>query len=133
VTPARAVTVCLYVTGVVVGGLLAVVTAVFVPTRAGVASLGVAAVVAMIGPYVHFFGRGLRSPLAGAVPAVGWFLVAMVLAGKRPEGDLVITGSAYGLAYLLLGTVSAAVGIGTVRAALVRADVRAAERAPEPD
>ncbi len=127
----RAVTISLLVVGAVVGGLLALVTACYVPTRAGFVSLGVVATVLTIGPYAHAVGRALRSSPAAAVPALGWFFTTMYFAAKRPEGDLIVTGSASGLAFLLLGTVSAAVGIGTVRAGIVRSERRVAARAAE--
>lgn len=128
-SPSRAVTVCLLVAGFVVGGLLALVTAFFVPTRiGGVVSVGVLLTVLTIGPYSHAVGRALRSAPAAAVPGIGWFVVTMLLATKRAEGDLVVTGSVSGLAFLLLGTVSATVGIGTVRAGINRAERRALAR-----
>lgn len=120
-------TIALLVVGAVVGGLLAVVTAFYVPTRP--VALGVVAVVVLLGPYAHLLGRALRSPAAGALPSVVWLVVTMTLASTRAEGDLVVTGSASGLAYLLLGTVSAAVGMGTVRSAIVRSDRKRDERA----
>lgn len=128
-TPRRAVTVSLLVVGAVVGMLIAIVTAFFVPAGEGVASLGVAATVLLLGPYAHVLGRALRSSGAAALPCVTWLVVTMLLASTRPEGDLVVTGSAEGLAFLLLGTVSGAVGIGTVRSGIARSDRRAAERA----
>lgn len=128
----RAVSLCLLVAGAVVGGLLSLVTAFFVPTRVAGVSLGVVLTVLTIGPYSHLVGRALRSAPAAAVPALGWFVVTMTAAGKRPEGDLIVTGSLAGLAFLILGTVSATLGIGTVRAAINRRARRLAEAPPEP-
>jgi hypothetical protein len=128
----RAVTVGLLVSSVVVGGLLSMVTAFYVPTRAGVVSLGDVLAVVTIGPYAHAVGRAARSSAAGALPAVAWLGTTMYFATLRPEGDLIVTGSAYGLAFLLLGTVSGAVGIGTIRSFVQRDDNRAAERAARP-
>jgi hypothetical protein len=125
----RAVTVGLLAAGVVVGGLLSMVSAFYVPTRAGVVSLGDVLAVVTIGPYAHFVGRAARSSAAGALPAVAWLGTTMYFATLRPEGDLIVTGSAYGLAFLLLGTLSGAVGIGTIRSSVQRDDQRAAERA----
>jgi hypothetical protein len=84
-----------------------------------------------IGPYAHLVGRALRSAPAAAIPALGWFVVTMTAAGKRPEGDLIVTGSLAGLLFLILGTISATVGIGTVRAGLNRHERRVAEPAPD--
>jgi hypothetical protein len=124
----RAVAISLLAVSVVVGGLLALVTAFYVPQRVGWFSFGVAATVLTIGPYAHAVGRAFRSSRAAALPALAWLLVTMYLATMRAEGDLVVTGTAEGLAFLLLGTVSAAFGIGTVRSGVLRAERRAAER-----
>jgi hypothetical protein len=123
------VTISLCVVGVVVGMLIAIVTAFYVPTGDGVVSLGVAATVLLLGPYAHFLGRALRSSGAAALPCVAWLIATMLLASTRTEGDLVVTGSTEGIAFLLLGTVSGAVGIGTVKAGIARSDRRAADRA----
>ena len=122
-------TIALYVVGAVVGFLVALVTAFHVPTRP--LPLGVVATVLLIGPYAHLMGRALRSAAAAAVPCVTWLVVTMVLASQRAEGDLIITGSLPGVAFLLLGTVSCAVGIGTVRSGVERSERRAAARAIE--
>ena len=129
-SPTRAVTISLVVVGVVVGMLIAIVTAFFVPTGNGVVSLGVGATVVLLGPYAHLLGRALRSTGAAALPCVAWLITTMLLASTRAEGDLVVTGSTEGLAFLLLGTVSGTVGIGTVRAGIARSERRAAERMP---
>jgi hypothetical protein len=123
----KAVTISLYVLGTAVGFLVALVTAFFVPTYP--VPVGVVATVLLIGPYAHVLGRALRSSVAATLPAVAWLVTTMVLASSRPEGDLVVTGSTEGVAFLLLGTVSSAVGIGTVRNGVARSDRRAAERA----
>jgi hypothetical protein len=129
VTLDRALTLSLLVVSVVVGGLLAMVGAFFVPTRYGVLSLGDAAALLTVGPYARAVGRAARSTAVGAAAALAWLLTTFYFAATRPEGDLVVTGSGYGIAYLLLGTVSGAVGIGTIRSAVLRDDERAAERA----
>lgn len=114
----RVLTGGLAVSGAVVGMLLAVVGAFFVPTGVGPLSLGIG-IALLTGPFCHAVGRAARSVAVGVVPGLAWLTTAMLLAAKRPEGDLVITGQAKGIAFLLLGTVSAAVGIGTIRARLV--------------
>jgi hypothetical protein len=130
VTLDRAVTISLAVVGAVVGALLALVAAFFVPTRAGFVSLGDVAALLTVGPYARLVGRAARSTLVGAIPPLAWLGTTMYFATTRPEGDLIVTGSAYGLAFLLLGTLSGAVGIGTVRAAVLR-DERRAETAAD--
>ncbi|HWL35430.1 MAG TPA: DUF6113 family protein [Frankiaceae bacterium] len=131
--PRRAVTISLVVVGTFLGVLIAVVTAFHVPTGTGLASLGVALTALLLGPYAHLLGVTLRSSGAAALPCVAWLVTTMLLASTRPEGDLVVTGSAEGLAFLLVGTVSAAVGIGTVRSGIARSDRRAADRAATRD
>lgn len=122
-----ATTISLYVVGAFVGFLIALVTAFWVPARP--VPLGVVATMLLIGPYAHLLGRALRSSLAAAVPSVMWLVTTMVLASARPEGDLIVTGTLPGVLFLLLGTVSCVVGIGTVRAGVARSDRKAAARA----
>lgn len=124
----RALTVSLAVAGAVVGALLALVAAFYVPTRVAFVSLGDVAALATVGPYARLVGRATRSTAVGAIPPVAWLFTTMYFASTRPEGDLIVTGSAYGLAFLLLGTVSGAVGIGTIRTAVRRDDARALAR-----
>lgn len=128
-TQSRAVVIATVVVSAFVGGLLAMLGAFFVPLRSGWLSLGDALALVTIGPYVFLLGRALRSPLAGVPPALGWLFTTMYFASLRPEGDLIVTGEATGLAFLLLGTISAAVGIGTIRSGIARSDRRAAARA----
>lgn len=76
-----------------------------------------------IGPLVAvaanlFFGlwaagiTGNRS--AGVAPAVGWLGTVLLLSTSRPEGDLVITNSGRGVAFLLLGALAwAAAAVGS--------------------
>jgi hypothetical protein len=129
VTQSRAVLVATVVVSAFVGGLLAMLGAFFVPSRSGWFSLGDALALVTIGPYAFLVGRALRSPLAGVPPALAWLFTTMYFASLRPEGDLIVTGEATGLAFLLLGTLSAAVGVGTIRNGIARADRRAAARA----
>jgi hypothetical protein len=44
-----------------------------------------------------------------AAAALGWLVVVLLLAARRPEGDLVVPGSAAGYVWLLGGTVLAGV------------------------
>lgn len=125
----RAVAIATVVVSAFVGSLLAVVGAFYVPLGTGWLSLGDALAVLTVGPYAHLVGRSFRSTAAGAPPAVAWLVTTMFLATLRPEGDLVVTGESRGLAFLLLGTVSAAVGVGTIRRGIERGDRRAAARA----
>ncbi len=121
-------TIALVVVGGFVGFLIALVSAFQVPTGDGLMSAGVLGTL-LIGPYAHLLGRTLRSSAAAALPCVVWLVTTMALASTRAEGDLIVTGSAEGVAFLLGGTLASAVGIGTVRSGVARSDRRAAERA----
>ena len=116
----RAFRVALAVAGAVAGVVVAVVGAFFVPASYGPLSLGDAIALLAVGPLCHFVGRAAMSTWVGTLPGVTWLVVTMALATRRTEGDLVVTGEAFGMAFLLLGTISAAVGIGTIRAAVTR-------------
>lgn len=89
---------------------------------AAVAGLPIGAVLAIAGNFVMCWvgGRAMRSKLGAAVPAAGWVLTAMVFAVQRPEGDIVVTSTAVGLAFLFGGTVAAGVGIGVAPSAWLR-------------
>jgi hypothetical protein len=123
VTLDRAFLIALLAGGAVGGVALAVGGAFLIPVSYGPLSAGNAVALLGVGPFCHSVGRSARSTLAGTVPALAWLVVTMALASRRPEGDLVVTGEAFGMAFLLLGTVSAAAGIGTIRAGMER-DVR---------
>ncbi|HVE97996.1 MAG TPA: DUF6113 family protein [Mycobacteriales bacterium] len=94
--------------------LLLAVTGAFLVPRAPVPGVSVGVVLAVVGNYVVAV-RGRRatgSAAAAAVPAVVWLAVVVTLAGGRTEGDVVLTGSWASLAFIVLGALSAAVGIG---------------------
>ncbi len=55
--------------------------------------------------------RGLGNRLGGAIPAAAWFVVVILLGTSRREGDLVVTGDAHGLAFILLGALAAFLGL----------------------
>ena len=116
----RVLTGGLAVASVVVGMLLAIVGAFLAPSGAGAFSVGDVFALLTTGPYCHLVGRAGRSVALGVVPAIAWLTTSMLLAAERPEGDVVITLQPKPIAFLLLGTVSAAVGIGTIRSRLVR-------------
>ena len=119
----RAFLIALTVAGAAAAVVVAVVGAFFIPTSYGPLSLGDGIALVSVGAVCHFVGRAARSTWVGVVPGVVWLVVVMALATRRTEGDLVVTGDAFGMAFLLLGTVSAAVGIGTIRAGVAK-DVR---------
>ncbi|GGY77312.1 hypothetical protein CP967_11370 [Streptomyces nitrosporeus] len=63
---------------------------------------------------VFYGGRVLTGTQLGALaPAVGWFVVVVLLLGGRPEGDFVF-GEELGLALFMLGTMGIAVMCATM-------------------
>lgn len=56
-------------------------------------------------------GWGLGRPLGGVIPAIGWFVVAFVLASGTSGGSVLITASAAGEWFLFGGAACAAAGI----------------------
>lgn len=56
-------------------------------------------------------GWGLRRPLGGVIPAVGWFVAAFVFASGTSGGSVLITASAAGEWFLFGGAASATAGM----------------------
>lgn len=56
-------------------------------------------------------GWGLGRPLGGVIPAIGWFIVAFVLASGTSGGSVVITASAAGEWFLFGGAACATAGV----------------------
>ena len=54
---------------------------------------------------------GMRTPTAGLMPAVGWFVASFVLAMATPGGSVVITDSVTGKWFLYGGSACAAAGV----------------------
>lgn len=107
--------------------LSALWSAFLVPLRVAGVPVPLAVVVACVANLVLGRAGGRLYGKPGAlVPGLLWFAVVAVLQGKRPEGDLVVTGGATGLLLLLLGSTCAAVPVASARA------VRAARPVPEP-
>jgi len=57
-------------------------------------------------------GAATRSTPAMFVPLGTWILVVWPLAGKRAEGDLIITGSNWSLGLLAVGSLAFAITLG---------------------
>jgi len=55
--------------------------------------------------------QGTGSRLGGALPGIAWFTVVLLFGSLRPEGDLIVTGNGYGMAFIVLGGVAACVGL----------------------
>lgn len=129
----RAYALALVVSGAVGGVVLAVVGAFLIPLAYGPLSVGDAVALLTVGPFCHFVGRAARNTWVGTLPGVAWLFATMMLATRTAEGDLIVTGEAFGMAFLLLGTVSAALGIGTIRAGISRDDARREARLVSPN
>jgi hypothetical protein len=106
---------------VLVSAWLAVVEVLWLPLRVGGVPVPVSVVGAVVGNlFLVAAARRLSGSRAVAVlPAVVWLAVAVAGALRRPEGDLLITGGdavtqVVNLAFLLLGVVAAAFGVGRV-------------------
>ena len=93
--------------------LLALWGAFLVPFRVGGTLVPVSVVIAVVGNVL--VGRA-AARLAGSTGAlltgVLWTGVALVLASRRAEGDVVVPGSAVGMVFLLAGVLASAVAYG---------------------
>jgi hypothetical protein len=115
----------------VAGGLLVVVLALWLalvevfwlPLRVLGVLLPVSVVAAVVGNLllVDLAVRLTGSRLVAVLPALVWLVVAVGGSLRRPEGDLLVTGSGalglVSLAFLLAGVVAAAFAVGRVLAA----------------
>jgi hypothetical protein len=105
---------------VVASGWLALVEVFWLPLRVGEVLVPVSVVAAVAGNLllVRWAHRCSGSRVVAVLPAVVWLVVALAASQRRPEGDLVITGSGFtgvvGIAFLLLGVVAAAFAVGRV-------------------
>jgi hypothetical protein len=101
----------------VVGVLLGVVGSFEFSWQLG--SVPVAAILLSLVNLVAFRAAGwaMESKLGAVVPAVLWMIILVVLASRRPEGDLVVTGTTPGYVYMFGGAVAALVAIVWTRTA----------------
>ena len=106
---------------------LAVWEAFLVMTRPLGRPLPLAAVLAVVGNLA--LGRAgaalLARPLGAALPGLLWLAVALGLGMQRAEGDVVVTESGRGLAFLFGGAIAAAVATATASARAARLQNRA--------
>jgi hypothetical protein len=116
---------------VLLSGWLALVEVFWLPLRAGGVPVPVSVAAAVVGNLllVPAARRVSGSRVVALVPAVVWVVVAIGGALRRPEGDLLITGGdaatqVVNLAFLLLGVVAAAFGVGRVLGGPARPPVR---------
>jgi hypothetical protein len=84
----------------------------YVPLRVGRWPLPLAVAGAVAGnvvlPRLVVAATGRRG--TALLPPVVWLIVALLFAASRPEGDLVVPGTASGLAFLFLGAIAGAFG-----------------------
>jgi hypothetical protein len=107
------------VLAVVVSVWLALVEVFWLPWRVAGVPVPVSVLAAVAGNLLLVDGarRLSGSRLVAVLPAVVWLVVVVAGATRRPEGDLLITGGGgatqvINLAFLLLGVVAAAFGVG---------------------
>lgn len=96
--------------------LLALWGAFLVPLRVGgvPAPVGVLLALATV-PLCRAGGDALRSRVGAALPLLVWAALALSLSSQRREGDLIVTGSLAGLAFLGLGLLGGAYVVGSWR------------------
>jgi hypothetical protein len=121
-TRRTAVVATVAVAAVVVSAWLALVEVFWLPLRIGLVPVPLSVVAAVAGNLllVAWAHRLSGSRVVAVLPALAWGVVAITASLRRPEGDLVITGSGaagvVNLAFLLLGVTAAAFAVGRVLA-----------------
>jgi hypothetical protein len=111
---------CWALTAVVLAAWLALAEVFWLPLRVGGVLVPVSVVVAVVGnlllPTAALRLSGSR--LVAVLAVVPWLVVAVAAMVRRPEGDLVMSGSealgAVNLAFLMLGVLAAAFSVGRV-------------------
>lgn len=101
------------------GAMTAVIEVLLVPSRIGQSLVPLAPLLAVLSNIaLPAISRGLTDTMASAVPPVaGWLVATFVLAGARPEGDVLLpAGDASYISYSLLGFGLLAGGITIWRA-----------------
>jgi hypothetical protein len=101
----------------VLGSVLAVIGSFEFSWEAG--SLPVAAVLLSVVNLAVFRGAGwaMETKLGAVVPAVFWLIVVVVLSSRRPEGDLIVTGTVPGYVFIFGGAIAALVAVSWTRSA----------------
>ena len=114
---------------VLVSGWAALVEVFWLPLRIGSVLVPLSIVGAVVGNLMLTAAahRLSGSRVVAVLPAVVWLVVAVSAMIRRPEGDVVLTGGGgtgvVNLAFLLLGVMAAAFGVGRVLAGPRRAPV----------
>jgi hypothetical protein len=116
---------------VIVACWLTLVEILWLPLRIGGVLVPVSVVAAVGGNLLLVGGayRLSRSRVVAALPAAVWVVLALLASQQRSEGDLLVVGGGalgwVGLAFLLLGVVSAVFAVGRLVSAPRRRRARA--------
>ncbi len=94
---------------------LAIVEAFLVPLRIGTVPLPMSVLLAVAGNagLTKLAVRQTGSIVWGVLQPILWLLVIVVLSLPRPEGDVIVPGTAMGLAFLFVGAVAGAYGVAS--------------------
>jgi hypothetical protein len=112
-----------YLVFAVAGVLTAAIEVLLVPSRLGQSLVPLAPALAVLSNIaLPLISRGLTGSRASAVPPyAGWLAATLVLAGARPEGDVLLpAGAAAYISYslLVLGTLAGAITVGLANRAV---------------
>lgn len=108
---------------VVVAALeLAVLQCFLLPLRIGAVPVPASIMLAVGGniALTHLAYRLTRSRIAALLPMLTWLVVVVAFSVPRPEGDVIITGNGWNIAFLGLGVSAAAYAVGRVLATAAR-------------
>ncbi|MCO5972073.1 DUF6113 family protein [Actinoallomurus soli] len=102
---------------VVLGLFLGAITSFQFSWTAG--SVPVAAILLSFVEFAAFrlAGWAMESKLGVVALAVPWLIVVVLLSSRRPEGDLVVTGTTAGYVFIFGGAIAAVVAVATTRSA----------------
>ncbi|WP_433333978.1 DUF6113 family protein [Spirillospora sp. CA-294931] len=95
----------------VLAALVALVGSFLQVFEAGPVPVASIALVLVVFGLVRAAGWAMGRRLGALVPALVWTLVVFVLSLQRPEGDLIVPGTAAGYFYIVGGMVAAVVGV----------------------
>lgn len=103
-----AVTVAAYIALLLAGGLLGLIGA-FQFSRGPAPLLAILFDAAILVCCV-LGARGMRTALGGVLPALGWFIVTVLLTSTSAGGSVIVTATSAGMWFLYGGAVCAAAG-----------------------
>ncbi len=92
----------------------AVLQCFFLPLRIGSVPVPLSIPAAVLGnvalPALAYRLSGSR--ITAALPVLVWIAVVIAASVPRPEGDVIVTGTARGVAFLVLGSIAGAYAVG---------------------